>query len=135
MAQEPLPKNPQEVASRAAVMLGLDPITSFAEQERAEVIVASQLYEVILADVTAAYPWRHCTGQQQLEVDPDPPLDRYETAFHLPVLEDGQPFTIERITCGGLEGVRYDINGSRLYAYTDANQVVICTYQYRVAEA
>jgi hypothetical protein len=135
MSQEALPKNPQEVASRAAVLLGLDPISSFSEIDRVEVIVASQLYEVILADITASYPWRHCTAQQSLQVDSSPPLDRYETAFHLPVLEDGQPFTIERISAGGLEGVRYDINGNRLYANVDPSQEVVATYQYRVPEA
>jgi hypothetical protein len=135
MAQEPLPKNPQEVVSRAAVLLGLDPITSFSELDRAEVVVASQIYEVIVADVTAAYPWRHCTGQQVLEVDPSPPLDRYETAYHLPVMEEGQPFTIERISANTTEGIRYDINGGRLFCDVDPGEELVATYQYRVAEA
>jgi hypothetical protein len=135
MSQEPLPKNPQEVASRAAVILGLDPITSFSELDRAEVVVASQIYEVIVSDITSSYPWRFCTGQQELEMDPSPPLDRFETAFHLPVLEEGQPFTIERISSNMTEGIRYDINGNRLYCDVSGDEGVVATYQYRVAEA
>jgi len=135
MSQEPLPKNPQEIASRAAVLLGLDPIASFADSGRVEVVVVSQLYEVILAEVTASYPWRHCTGQQVLQKDPNPPLDRYEAAYHLPVLERGQPYTIERISVGNIEGVRYDINAGRLFINVNTDEEVVATYQYRVAEA
>lgn len=132
--QENLPVTAVEVCSRAMVLVGLSPMSSFNEISRDEVIVASQLYEVIVADCMSAFPFSFCSGQQVLENDPDPPLDRYETAWHLPSLETGQPYFIETVRWND-QPVKYEIMGQRIYCNVDEAEELIAHYQYRLQEA
>lgn len=134
MTQENLPVTPVEVCSRAMVLVGLDPMSSFNETGRDEVIVASQLYEVVVADCMSSFPFSFCSGQQVLENDADPPLDRYETAWHLPSLPTGQPYFIETVRWNGTP-IHYEIMGQRIYCNVDASEEVIAHYQYRLQEA
>jgi len=133
MAQEGLPQTAIEVCSRAMVMLGLRPMTSFSEVGRDEVIVASSLYEVVLAEQMASYPWKFCSGQQLLELDSSDPLDRYESAWHIPTLPTGQPHQIQTIRVADTP-IGYEIMGRRIYCNASDTDEVIAHYQYRVEE-
>lgn len=134
MALENLPVTPEEVCSRAAVLCGLDPITSFNETGRDEVTTAAQLYEVIIAACLSSYPWRFASGEMQLEPATDDPLDRYENAWHYPTLDQGRPLQMEQVTIGG-EPINYDIVKNLIYANEDAEAELNAHYQYRVEEA
>jgi hypothetical protein len=134
MSHLPLPQTPEEVASAAMVLLGMRPLQSFSEIGRDEVVACSALYEMMVSDLSEAHRWKFCTGQQLLEVDPDPPLDRYETAFHIPSFEHGTPFYIH--TCrSGDNVVKYEVMGDRIYANVDGNEGLVAEYSFRVAEA
>lgn len=134
MSQLPLPQTPEEVASAAMVLLGMRQLQSFSEIDRDEVIAASSLYEVMVSELSESHRWKFCTGQQQLEVDPEPPLDRYETAFHMPAFEEGTPYFIH--TCrSGDQPQKYEIMADRIYCNIDENQGLIAEYSYRVIEA
>ena len=134
MAQENLPVTPEEVCSRAMVMCGMEAMSSFSEMGRDEVVVASQLYEVMVAAALSAYPWRFASGQWQLEPSSTNPLDRYEAAWHYPTLPEGRPLQIQQIRSGD-DPVQYDIFRNLIYAYADPSAVLIADYQYRVEEA
>lgn len=134
MALESLPKTPEEVCSRAMVLCGMEPLSSFNETDRDEVIVASQLYELIVADNLSAYPWVFATGQQLLELSATDPLDRFENAWHYPTLDEGRPLQIQRVTVGD-EAVTYDIVKDLIYANQPTTAELVATYQYRVEEA
>jgi hypothetical protein len=134
MPLQGLPVTPEEVCSRAMVLVGLEPLTSFNEQNRDEVIVAGTIYEVMVAAALSAYPWRFASGEQQLENDSEDPLDRYETAWHYPTLDEGRPLQIESVRREDTPIV-YDIVKNRIYADADIDDVLIAHYQYRVEEA
>ena len=134
MSQEALPKIPEEVVSRGALLCGLRPISSFADVGRDEVVVARELYEVLVCDELSAYPWRFASGEQQLENDPNPPLDRYESAWHMPVLPEGMALFMENVRLSD-DPVTYDIVGQRIYAHCDPTSTPIAHYQYRAEEA
>lgn len=132
--QENMPVTPEEVCSRAMVLCGMEPMASFAEQGRDEVIVASQLYELLVMGALSSYPWAFASGEQQLELSAADPLDRYETAWHMPTIDSGTPLQIQRLTVDDM-AINYDIVGNLLYTRADAASVVIASYQYRIAEA
>ena len=134
MAQENLPVTPEEVCSRAMVMCGMEAMSSFSELGRDEVIVASQLYEVMVNAALSSYPWRFASGQWQLELSASDPLDRYESAWHYPTLPEGRPLQIQQIRSGD-DPVRYDIFKNLIYASADPSAVLIADYQFRVEEA
>ena len=135
MSQLPLPQTPEEVASAAMVLLGMRPMQSFSDTGRDEIVVASSLYELNVQELSEAHPWKFCNGQQVLENDPDPPLDRYETAWHIPQFPQGTPFYIHTVRNADMP-VTYEIMGQRIYALNiDANQSPVAEYTYRVEEA
>lgn len=136
MSLEAMPVTPEEVCSRAMVLCGLDAMTSFNETGRDEIIVASQLYEVIVATCLGAYPWRFATGEQLLELSADDPLDRFENAWVYPTLgaNSGRTVQLESVYSGD-QPVRFDIVGGLIYANEDDSQELIAHYQYRVEEA
>jgi hypothetical protein len=134
MSHLPLPQTPEEVASSAMVLLGMRPLQSFSEIGRDEVTAASALYELMVSDLSEAHRWKFCSGQQLLEVDVNPPLDRYETAFHMPSFEQGTPYFIH--TCRSGDIVRpYEIMADRIYCDVGTNEGLVAQYSYRVAEA
>ena len=134
MAQVALPQTPEEIASAAMVLLGMRPMQSFGEVGRDEVVVASTLYELMVSELADAHPWKFCQGQQMLENDPTPPLDRYETAWHVPSIPDGQPYTIHTVRWDDYP-ICYEIMGQHIYCNQDPDQNPIAEYSYRVEEA
>jgi hypothetical protein len=134
MSQLPLPQTPEEVASSAMVLLGMRQLQSFSEIGRDEVIAASSLYEIMVAELSEAHRWKFCTGQQILEIDPSPPLDRYETAFHMPAFEQGTPFFIHTCRIAGTPQ-KYEIMADRVYCDVSSDSELVAEYSYRVAEA
>src|SRR5262245_3241672 len=124
VSQEPLPTSAVEVCSRAMVLVGLEKLSSFNEIDRDEVIVASQIYEVVVADCLAMVPWGFASGQQQLENDPSPPLDRYEQAWHMPVIDSNAPVFIETVRLNGIAQV-YEIMANRIYCSVDPAEALI----------
>ena len=73
-----------------------------------------------------AHRWKFCTGQQLLEVDPSPPLDRYETAFHMPSFEQGTPYHIHTCRIDGAVQ-RYEIMADRIYCDVDPASALIAS--------
>jgi len=132
--QAQLPMTAEEVANAAFLLLGLRPLQSFTEIGRDEVVVASALYELMVQELQEAHPWTFCTGQQHLENDPDPPLDRYETAWHLPRFQTGTPYYIHTVRRSDIP-VRYEIMAGRIYADVGKDEDPIAEYSYRVEEA
>ena len=134
MSLENLPVTPEEVCSRAAVLVGLEPITSFNDTDRDEVVAAATLYETVVANCLTAYPWRFASGEMILERATDDPLDRYENAWHYPQLDNGRALQLEMICQNDLP-IRYDIVKNLIYSSADGDTDTVAHYQYRVEEA
>jgi hypothetical protein len=134
MSQMALPQTATEVASAALLLVGMRPMQSFDELGRAEVFITSALYELTVSELSEAHPWKFCQGQQILENDPEPPLDRYETAWHVPKLPTATPFYIHTVRNADLPRP-YEIMGQRIYTDIGASEQAIAEYSYRVPEA
>ena len=134
MSQMPLPQTPEEVASAAMVLLGMRQMTSFSETGRDEVVAVSALYELMVSELSEAHPWKFCQGQQILENDPDPPLDRFDTSWHVPSIPAGTPYSIHTVRWDNCP-IHYEIMGQHIYGMVDADAEVIAEYAYRVDEA
>lgn len=134
MSLENLPVTPEEVCSRAMVLCGLEPLSSFSEQGRDEVVVAGTIYEIIVAACLSSYPWRFASGEMILELSTTNPLDRYENAWHYPTLDQGRPLQLETVYADGIP-INYDIVKNLIYSNADEGAQLVAHYQYRVEEA
>lgn len=72
-----------DICSRALVMIGANPITSF-EEGTTESRVAVTLYETTARDQLSRYRWRFAVGQVQLSRLTETPLAKWDAAYQLP---------------------------------------------------
>lgn len=72
----------EEIVSRALVMLGANPISSFAEGTEGE--LATLLYETTYRAMLSDYPWRFAIKKQKLGRLEEQPLNSWEYQFQLP---------------------------------------------------
>lgn len=73
-----------DIASRALVMIGANPIASFTDGTT-EANVTNTIYEEIIESSLTRHNWRFATGQQQLSLLADSPTGRFEYAYQIPV--------------------------------------------------
>jgi len=118
-----------DLASRALVMIGANPITSFADGSR-EAIVASNLYEEITRGEMSAYPWRFLTTQERVNRILEVPVgEEWTTSYTIPASSlrvlnakvNGQP-------------VKFDTFLKNLHTNTSENDDVIVEYVKDVSE-
>lgn len=104
--------------SRALVMLGSPPISSF-EDESDEAVVASELYPAVRDELLSAYTWKFATTEATLgRLLGTPPAD-FQYAYQLP------PDLLRVISAGesGSTGLVYRIRGRTLQ--TDSPSVTL----------
>lgn len=117
------------IASRAAVMVGLNPISSF-ENADTESIAARELYDGVKEECLTDYPWRFAMKQRRLDLLPEEPVGRWDRAYELP----SDILVLRAITVGG-ERIPYDRYGDNLvYTDTSVDDVLIADYMYAVSE-
>lgn len=117
-----------EVAQRAMVLVGLEPLTSFTDSTD-EALVANTVYEDIITDCLSQHSWNFATGQKQLSRLTDAPLDRWDAAYALPTLPE--VMQVHTVTIGG-SIQEYDIYERYLYINAEVADEVILTYAFRV---
>lgn len=117
-----------EVAQRAMVLVGMEPLSSFTESTD-EALVMNTVYEDVVQDCLAMHNWNFATGQKQLGRLSDAPLDRWEAAYQLPTepaVVQVQTITIDEIV------QTYDIYEDKVYINADVNDDVVLSYIFRV---
>ena len=72
-----------DIASRALVMIGANPIASFTDGTT-EANVTNTIYEEIIESSLTRHNWRFATGQQQLSLLANSPTGRFEYAYQIP---------------------------------------------------
>ena len=68
------PSTDIEVAQKAMVLIGLEPLTSFTDATD-EALVANTIYEDVVADCLGQHNWNFATGQKTLSRLTDVPVD------------------------------------------------------------
>ena len=72
-----------DIASRALVMIGANPISSFTD-DNTEALVTNTIYVEIVESTLTRGKWRFATGQQQLSLLTASPTGRWEYAYQMP---------------------------------------------------
>lgn len=120
--------SPIDICSRALILIGADPITSF-DEGTTEALVSVNMYEDIARASLVNTRWRFSTNQAVLNLLSDAPTGRYDRAYQLP----NDYLMVHAVTVEELP-IEYNIYGNKVYADTSASDIVIADYTYRAEE-
>jgi len=121
------PSTDIEVAQKAMVLIGLEPLTSFTDNTD-EALVANTIYEDVVSDCLAATNWNFATGQKQLSRLTDVPVDRWEAAYALPT--EPNVIQVQTVTIDDVVQ-RYDIYERYIYINAETDDEVVLNYIFR----
>ena len=117
-----------DIASRALILIGAEPITSFGDGTT-ESLITSNLYEDIARTALVNARWRFATNQAVLNLLSDAPTGRYDKAYQLP--ED--TLMVHAVTVNDAL-IDYQIYGNMIYADTNEADTVVVDYTFRANE-
>lgn len=117
-----------DVCSRALILIGAEPITSFDDNNN-EALIASNMYEDIARSALVNTRWRFATNQAVLNRLSDSPTGRYDAAYQLP---SGWLMT-HAVTVND-HPIEYQTYGNKLFCNEGANSELILDYTYRAEE-
>ncbi len=126
-----MPLTDVDIASRASVLAGLNPISGFNntnDEEKA----AQELYPGTRDQCLTSYSWRFAVKESQLDRLADTPISgRWEAVYDLPA----DLLMLRAVTTEGRR-VAYDRYAeSFIYTNTSAEQVLVADYVFKVSEA
>lgn len=129
MAVSSTPANsPIDVCSRALILIGADPITSFDDGNN-EALIASNMYEDVARSSLVNTRWRFATNQVVLNRLSDAPTGRYDAAYQLP---SGWLMT-HAVTVNDTP-IEYQTYGNKLYCNESTTSQLVLDYTYRAEE-
>lgn len=117
-----------DICSRALILIGADPITSF-DDGNTEALVAVNMYEDVARASLVNSRWRFATNQAVLNLLSAAPTGRYDRAYQLP----SDMLMLHAVTVNGL-AIDYQVYGNKVYSDTDAADVVVADYTFRALE-
>lgn len=120
--------SPIDVCSRALILIGADPITSFDDNSN-ESLVAVNMYEDIARSALVNSRWRFSTNQVVLNRLSEAPTGRYDAAYQLP---SGWLMT-HAVTVNDTP-IEYQTYGSKLFCDESSTSTLILDYTYRADE-
>ena len=121
-------RSPIDVCSRALILIGADPITSFDDGNN-EALIASNMYEDIARSSLVNTRWRFATNQAILNRLSDAPTGRYDTAHQLP---SGWLMT-HAVTVNDY-AIEYQTYGDKVYSNAASTDQLVLDYTYRDSE-
>lgn len=117
-----------DIASRALVLIGAEPITSF-ESSSSEALVASNMYEDVVRSSLCIARWRFSTEQAILNQLTDTPTGRFDIAHQLP----SDLLMLHAVTVNDNK-LEYTIYGDKVFSDSTSNDVLIADYSFRAPE-
>ena len=117
-----------KVCSRASILIGGSPISSFSEGTT-EADICDAMYEDIARSALVNTRWRFATNQQVLNRLSSVPTGRYDAAYQLP---SGWLMT-HAVTVNDTP-IEYQTYGNKVYCNEPANSELILDYTYRADE-
>lgn len=120
--------SPIDVCSRALILIGADPITSFDDNTN-EALISSNMYEDVARSSLVNSRWRFATNQALLNRISAAPTGRYDAAYQLP---DGWLMTHAVTVNDNL--IEYQTYGNKLFCNESPNSKLILDYTYRANE-
>jgi|TARA_R100000278_G_scaffold40446_1_gene35655 hypothetical protein len=121
-----------DIASRALIMIGSNPISSFTD-DTTEALVTNNIYEEIIESTLCRARWRFATEQQQLSLLANAPTGRYEYAYQIPT--NPQCLQIISITENDIN-IQYARYGDKIFVDGHGSQSkLIMDYIFRQDES
>lgn len=117
-----------DIASRALVLIGSEPITSF-DTASTEALVASNMYEDTVRATLSSARWRFATEQAVLNQLTEVPTGRFDIAHQLP----SNLLILHGITTND-RLIEYTVYGDKVFSDSTTQDVLIADYTYRATE-
>ena len=121
------PSTDIEVAQKAMVLIGLEPLASFTDQTD-EALVANTIFEDVVEDCLAQHNWNFATGQKTLSRLTAVPVDRWDAAYALPT--SPAVVQVQTVTMDD-QPQQYDLYERYVYLNADASETVVLNYIFR----
>ena len=120
--------SPVDICSRALILIGAEPITSFDDGNN-EALISSSMYEDVAQSALVNTRWRFATNQLVLNRLSDAPTGRYEASYQMP----SDSLMIHALTVNGFN-IEFQTYSDNLFCDADASDEVVADYTYRVLE-
>tara|TARA_R110002050_G_scaffold218826_1_gene354785 strand:- start:1099 stop:1689 length:591 start_codon:yes stop_codon:yes gene_type:complete len=117
-----------DICSRALILIGAEPITSF-EDDTTEALICGNMYEDIARANLVSTRWRFASNQAVLARLSDAPTGRFDAAYQLP---SDLLFT-HAVTLNG-HSIEYTIYGSKIFCDASSQDELILDYTFRAEE-
>lgn len=117
-----------DIASRALVLIGAEPITSF-DSSSTEALVASNMYEDTVRASLSMSRWRFATEQAVLNQLTDVPTGRFDMAHQLP----SDLLVLHAVTVND-NRIQYSMYGDKIFSDSTANETLVADYTFRADE-
>lgn len=117
-----------DIASRALVLIGAEPITSF-DSSSTEALVATNMYEDTVRATLSTARWRFATEQAELVRLSDTPTGRFDVAHQLP----SNLLVLHGVTVND-NLLDYTVYGDKVFSDASTQDILIADYTYRATE-
>tara|TARA_B100002019_G_scaffold257253_1_gene241186 strand:+ start:604 stop:1191 length:588 start_codon:yes stop_codon:yes gene_type:complete len=117
-----------DIASRALVLIGAEPITSFDSGSN-EAVVASNMYEDVIRASLSSARWRFATEQAVLNQLTDTPTGRFAIAHQLPA----DTIIVHTITVND-NLIDFTVYGDKVFSQQTSSDSLIADYTFRANE-
>jgi hypothetical protein len=120
--------SPVDVCSRALILIGAEPITSFDDGNN-EALIASNMYEDVARSSLVNTRWRFSTNQIVLNRLTAAPTGRFDAAYQLP-----SGWLMTHVVTVNDTPIEYQTYGDKLFCNEAANSELVLDYTYRADE-
>ena len=117
-----------DIASRALVLIGAEPITSF-ESNSTEALVASNMYEDVVRSSLCIARWRFATEQATLNQLTETPTGRFAIAHQLP----SDLLMLHTVTVND-NILGYTVYADKIFSDSSTSDVLVADYTFRASE-
>ena len=117
-----------DIASRALVLIGAEPITSF-ESNSTEALVASNMYEDVVRSSLCVTRWRFASEQATLNQLTDAPTGRFDIAHQLP----SNLLMLHAVTVND-NNLDYTVYGDKVFSNSTTSDALIADFTFRASE-
>ena len=129
MAVSSIPaQSPVAVCSRALILVGAEPITSFDDGNN-EALIASNMYEDVARSSLLNTRWRFSTNQAVLNRLSDAPTGRFDAAYQLP-----SGWLMTHVVTVNDTPIEYQTYGYKLFCNEAASSELVLDFTYRADE-
>lgn len=117
-----------DIASRALVLIGAEPITSF-DSSSTEALVATNMYEDTVRAMLSTARWRFATEQSVLNQLTDVPTGRFDIAHQLP----SDLLVLHGVTIND-RLIEFTVYGDKVFSDSTTSDTLVADFTFRANE-